>query len=52
MMPMMERITVSTVQSHIDDSGVFGSNEKIGRSAQTLLDELLRRAEALKPTRA
>ena len=52
MMPMMEGVTVPMVQSHITDGGVFGSNEMIDRSAQTLLDELLRWAEALKPMRA
>lgn len=51
MMPMMEGVTVPMVHSHITDSGAFGSNEMIDRSARTLLDELLRWAEALKPMR-
>lgn len=53
MVPLMEGVTVPTVVSHIDDStGKFTSNELIDASAQTLLDELLRWAEALKPMRA
>lgn len=52
MMPMMEGVAVPMVQGHIDDSGVFGSNELIDRSAQTMLDELLRWAATLKPMRA
>lgn len=52
MMPMMEGVTVPMVASHIDDSGVFGSNELIDVSAKTMLDELLRWAEALRPMRS
>lgn len=52
MMPMMEGVTVPMVQSHIDDSGVFASNEPIDTSARTMLDELLRWAQALKSMRA
>lgn len=51
MMPMMEGVTVPMVASHIDDDGNFGSNELIDASAQTLLDELLRWAEALRGMR-
>jgi NAD(P)H-dependent FMN reductase len=51
MVPMMEGVTVPMVASHINDSGVFGSNELIDTSAKMLLDELLRWAEALKPMR-
>lgn len=42
MMPMMEGVTVPMVASRINDTGVFGSNELIDASAQTLLDELAR----------
>ncbi len=51
MMPMMEGVTVPMVASHLSENGVFSSNELIDQSAQTLLDELLRWAEALKPMR-
>jgi NAD(P)H-dependent FMN reductase len=51
MMPMVEGVAVPMVASHIDDSGVFGSNELIDASAKTLLDELFRWAEALRPMR-
>lgn len=51
MMPMMEGVMVPMVQSHISDSGVFASNELIDASAQSLLDELLRWAKALKSMR-
>ncbi len=52
MMPMMEGVMVPMVQSHLGDSGVFGSNELIDSSAKTMLDELLRWAKALQPMRA
>jgi NAD(P)H-dependent FMN reductase len=51
MMPMMEGVTVPMVANQIDDNGDFASNELIDASAQTLLDELLRWATALKPMR-
>jgi NAD(P)H-dependent FMN reductase len=51
MMPMMEGVTVPMIQSHINDSGVFASNELIDASAKALLDELSRWAKALKPMR-
>lgn len=52
MMPMVEGVVVHNVASRIDESGSFESSESIDRSAQVLLDELLRWAEALKPMRA
>jgi NAD(P)H-dependent FMN reductase len=53
MMPMMEGVPIPAVASHIDENtGQFSSNELIDHSAQTMLDELLRWAEALKPMRA
>lgn len=51
MMPMVEGVAVPMVASHINDSGVFGSNELIDASAKSMLDELLRWAEALRPMR-
>lgn len=51
MMPMMEGVAVPMVQGLIGDNGTFGSNELIDSSARSLLDELLRWAEALKPMR-
>lgn len=52
MMPLMEGVTVPMVAKHINDSGLFVSNEPIDSSAQTLLDELVRWARALKTMRA
>jgi NAD(P)H-dependent FMN reductase len=52
MMPMTEGVTVPAVESHLSENGVFSSNELIDKSAQTLLDELLRWAEGLKAMRA
>ncbi|MER1967307.1 NAD(P)H-dependent oxidoreductase [Castellaniella sp. GW247-6E4] len=52
MMPMAEGVTVPRVASHIGDDGVFASNEPIDASAKTMLDELLRWAEALRAMRA
>lgn len=52
MMPMVEGVAVPFVASHVDEkTGHFVSNEPIDDSAQTLLNELLRWAEALKPMR-
>ena len=52
MMPMAEGVAVPMVASHIGDDGAFASNELIDASAKTMLDELLRWAEALKAMRA
>jgi len=52
MMPMVEGVTVPMVASHIGADGAFASNELIDASARTMLDELLRWAEALKAMRA
>lgn len=51
MVPLVEGVTIPHVGGLINDSGVFGSNELIDKSAQTMLDELGRWAEALKPMR-
>ncbi|HET7370024.1 MAG TPA: NAD(P)H-dependent oxidoreductase, partial [Gammaproteobacteria bacterium] len=52
MMPMMEGVVVPMVNSHLSENGVFSSNELIDKSAQTLLDELLRWTDGLKAMRA
>lgn len=53
MMPLHEGVTIPAVASLIDDiTGHFAANELIDDSAQTMLDELVRWAEALKPLRA
>lgn len=52
MMPMVEGVAIPGVASHIDNGGAFASNELVDASAQTLLDELLRWSDALKPMRA
>lgn len=49
MMPVMEGVTVPSVPDHISESGEFASNERLDGSAQTMLDELVRWAEALQP---
>lgn len=52
MVPIMEGVVVPMVAGHINDGGVFGSNELIDASAKALLDELVRWAEALRPMRS
>ncbi|HMM81288.1 MAG TPA: NAD(P)H-dependent oxidoreductase [Pyrinomonadaceae bacterium] len=50
MMPLPEGVAVPFVNSNIEEnSGEFSSNKSIDSSAKTLLDELVRWAEALKP---
>ncbi len=51
MMPMAESVTIPMVTSLLDDSGKFVSNELMDASAKTLLNELLKWAEALRPMR-
>lgn len=52
MMPMFEGVAVPMVGTMLDDAKTtFSSNELIDKSAQTLLDELLKWATALKPMR-
>ncbi len=51
MMPMTDGVIVPKVQNHISESGEFRSTEPIDASAQSLLDELLRWAIALKTMR-
>ncbi len=52
MMPMLEGVMVPMASEQINDNGGFSSNELIDHSARTMLDELLRWADALKPMRA
>lgn len=52
MMPMVEGVAIPMVARHVSEAGLFSSNELIDASALSLLDELLRWAEALKPMRA
>lgn len=51
MMPMVEAVMVPMVASLIDDSGKFHANELIDDSANTMLTELARWADALKVLR-
>ncbi|MDN5843658.1 MAG: NAD(P)H-dependent oxidoreductase [Alcaligenaceae bacterium] len=51
MMPMVEGVMVPMVAGHLSDVGEFASNDLIDNSATTLLDELLRWADALKTMR-
>ena len=50
-MPIPEGVAVPMVGGHLDDEKRFASNELIDKSAKTMLDELVRWAEALKPMR-
>lgn len=52
MMPMVETVAIPMVASLLGDDGVFGSNELIDASAQSMLDELQRWSAALAPMRA
>lgn len=51
MMPMVEGVAVPAVSSQLGDNGQFASNELIDTSAQAMLDEMSRWAEALRPMR-
>ena len=50
-MPIPEAITVQMVKNHIGEDGVFRPTEQMIASGKTMLDELYRWAEALKPMR-
>lgn len=52
MMPMVEIVAIPMVQKQIGKNGDFSSNKLIDDSARTMLDELLRWANALKPLHA
>jgi NAD(P)H-dependent FMN reductase len=51
MMPMVEGVMVPMVSQQIGADGTFASNDLIDASAQTMLDELWRWADALKAMR-
>lgn len=51
MVPLTESVTLPMVKQHIDASGIFTPEEQHTASAQVLLDELQRWAEALAPMR-
>lgn len=50
-MPIPEGVMVPMVHKQLDDEKRFASNELIDLSAKTMLDELVRWANALKPMR-
>jgi NAD(P)H-dependent FMN reductase len=52
MMPVPEGVAIAFVGQHRDPSGVFTGSELHHKSADSMLDELLRWAEALAPLRA
>lgn len=51
-MPIPEGVAIPSFTQLLDESGAFRPNELVEKSASTMLDELLRWAEALKPMRA
>ena len=51
-MPIPEGVAVPNFQQFLDDAGTFRPNERVEKSATTMLGELARWAEALKPLRA
>ncbi len=52
MMPMMEGVAIPMVAKLLDEHRRLVTNELIDASAKTMLDELFRWAEALRPMRA
>lgn len=50
-MPMVEGVAIPMVATLLDENSQFQSNELIQNAAHTMLDELYRWAEALKPMR-
>lgn len=51
MMPMVEGVAAPMVAQLLDESRAFRSNDLIDKSAQQMLDELFKWAQALKPMR-
>lgn len=51
MMPMVEGVAIPMVTQHLEADGSFKSHQLVVDSAQTMLNELLRWAVALKPMR-
>ena len=52
MMPLPESVNIPFFPKHLDDKGVFNGDEALNKSANDMLRELNRWAEALKPMRA
>jgi NAD(P)H-dependent FMN reductase len=52
MVPLVEAVTIPSVNQHLSESGVFTPNELHQKSAAALLSELHRWSEALKTLRA
>jgi hypothetical protein len=51
MTPLMEAVSIPFVSQFIDDEGVVQPNEVMEQAADTMLGELARVAEALRPLR-
>jgi hypothetical protein len=51
-MPIPEGVAVHNVRQAIDEAGAFTPSETVVGMARTMLDELKRWAQALKPLRA
>lgn len=51
-MPIPEGVVLPMYQKLLDENGAFEANEQVRGSAATMLDELLRWSEALKPMRS
>jgi hypothetical protein len=51
-LPIPEGVAIPNFAQHLDEAGAFRPNELVEKSAATMLDELIRWAEALKPLRA
>jgi hypothetical protein len=51
MMPLTEGVSIPFFEKHIDEKGKFISYEAADKSAEVLLQELLKWTEALKPMR-
>jgi NAD(P)H-dependent FMN reductase len=51
MMPLFEGVSIPFFTKHIDEDGIFHSDETIDKSADVMMKELLKWAEAMKPMR-
>ena len=51
-MPISEGVALPMYQKLLDENGAFNAGEQVQGGAKTMLDELLRWSEALKPMRA
>ncbi|TIM03858.1 MAG: NADPH-dependent FMN reductase, partial [Mesorhizobium sp.] len=50
-MPISEGVALPMYQKLLDENGAFNASEQVQGGAKTMLDELLRWSEALKPMR-